>query len=128
MVQGLRRRDSGQDMVEYAIVLPLLLMLVLGIMEFAVIIYSYNALSNAAREGARYGIIHPTEFVAINQLVKQRAMVLDENALLVDSRLVGNAIEVEATYDLSLMTGALVEALGGNSTLRLHTVTTMYVE
>jgi hypothetical protein len=52
-----RHVDHGGAMVEFAIVLPLLLILVFGIIEFGILMYNRAVLSNASREGARYGII-----------------------------------------------------------------------
>lgn len=52
------RRDSGAAAVEFALVVPLLLLLVFGIVEFG---RAYNAqvtLQHAVREGARYYAIH----------------------------------------------------------------------
>ena len=122
------RRDDGQDLVEYAIVLFLLMLLVLGIMEFSVIILSYNTLANAVREGARYGIVHPGDLPATSVVVRQRALALDQANLQVNTTQVGLNIQVEAIYDLRLMTGLMVEALGGNPTLRLSTVAAMRIE
>jgi Flp pilus assembly protein TadG len=51
----------GQAMVEFALILPALMVLMLGIFEFGRAVYTSNALANAAREGARYGIINPTD-------------------------------------------------------------------
>lgn len=51
------RRDEGQDLVEYAIVLPLFLLLVFGVIEFGILFLQYNTITNAAREGARAGIL-----------------------------------------------------------------------
>jgi len=53
------RRERGQDLVEFAIVLPVLLLLTLGIIQFGILIWNYNTVSNAAREGARYAIVKP---------------------------------------------------------------------
>ena len=72
---GKRRRlalaasQKGQDLVEFALLLPLLLAMFLGIMEFGIIILSYNTIANAAREGARYAIIHPNEMIDIDEEV-----------------------------------------------------------
>lgn len=47
------RRDRGQAAVEFAIALPLVIMLVLGILQVAVVVRDQLALELAAREGAR---------------------------------------------------------------------------
>jgi len=47
-------------MAEFALVLPLLLILVLGITQFGFLFGTQIGLSNAAREGARYGATVPT--------------------------------------------------------------------
>ena len=55
---GLRRtsRDErGVAMTEFAIIMPMLLALVFGIVEFGHFIAYSNAVETAAREGARYG-------------------------------------------------------------------------
>ena len=45
----------AQAMVEFAIVLPILLMLLMGILEVGRLIFMYAAVNNASREAARYG-------------------------------------------------------------------------
>ena len=49
------RSQKGQGMVEFAIVFPLLLLLVFGIFEFGRLMFSYSAAIAASREAARYG-------------------------------------------------------------------------
>ena len=49
---------KGAVMVEFAIVLPLLLILVFGIIEFGVLLYDKAMITNASREGARAGIVY----------------------------------------------------------------------
>lgn len=51
-------RSRGQAMVEFAAIVPVLFMLVLGILEAGRFIFYYELLNNAAREGARYAIVH----------------------------------------------------------------------
>ena len=55
VVQHLNER--GAALVEFAIVLPLLLLLAFGIIEFGFLLYNKAMLTNASREGAREGIL-----------------------------------------------------------------------
>ena len=49
--------SKGQTIVETAIILPILLVLVLGIIEFGRAMYVKNTLNNAARAGARAAVV-----------------------------------------------------------------------
>lgn len=51
-------RQHGQSAVEMALVLPLLLMLLLGMIVAVFMFYSYIQVTNAAREGARAGSVY----------------------------------------------------------------------
>jgi Flp pilus assembly protein TadG len=42
-------------MVEFALTLPVLMLLMLGIIEFGRLLFTYSAVTTAAREAARYG-------------------------------------------------------------------------
>lgn len=53
------RRSSGQSLVEFALLLPLLLVLVMGIFEIGRAVFYYAVLSTAVREGTRYAIVQP---------------------------------------------------------------------
>jgi Flp pilus assembly protein TadG len=48
--------QTGSNIVEFAFVLPLLLILVFGIIDFAILLYDKAVITNAVREGARSGI------------------------------------------------------------------------
>ena len=52
--------ESGAALVEFAMVLPLLLLLLFGIVEFGLLFYNKQVLTNASREGARAGIAYAT--------------------------------------------------------------------
>lgn len=59
------RDNRGAAAIEMALVLPILVVLVLGIMEFGILMFSQQVIVNASREGARQGIVlatpRPTE-------------------------------------------------------------------
>lgn len=51
------RDERGSQIVEAALVLPLLLLVLLGILDFGLLFQRYEAVTNAAREGARVAIL-----------------------------------------------------------------------
>jgi Flp pilus assembly protein TadG len=50
--------QKGAALVEFALVLPILLVLVFGIIEFGVMLFDKAVITNASREGARAGIVY----------------------------------------------------------------------
>ena len=52
------RRQRGQAAVEFALVVVFLVVLLVSILEMTMFIYTYAALTNAAKEGVRYAIVH----------------------------------------------------------------------
>ncbi len=55
------REGDGAAMVEFAIACSVLVMLVLGIIEFGFLWYQKQVITNASREGARYGVAYATD-------------------------------------------------------------------
>lgn len=49
--------ESGAELIEFALSLPILLLLCFGIMDFGLLFRRYEVITNAAREGARVGIL-----------------------------------------------------------------------
>jgi Flp pilus assembly protein TadG len=59
-VRRLLKRFCGEEaaqLVEFALVLPMLLLVILGIAEFGFIFQRYEVVTNAAREGARMAVL-----------------------------------------------------------------------
>jgi Flp pilus assembly protein TadG len=54
-------QEKGASAVEFALVLPLLLLLVFGIIEFGLLLYNKAMITNASREGARAGVLFHTD-------------------------------------------------------------------
>jgi len=67
--------QKGGALIEFAIVLPLLVVLAFGIIEFGIILYNQSIITNASREGARAGIIEGTSEADIKDIVDNYALV-----------------------------------------------------
>jgi Flp pilus assembly protein TadG len=55
-----RPSGQGQALTEFALLLPVLLIVLMGVFDFGRAIYAYNAVANAAREGGRTAIVNQT--------------------------------------------------------------------
>jgi len=55
-----RRRARGQGLVEFALVVPVLILIFMGLFDVGRAVFAWNTLSNAAREGARVAIVDQT--------------------------------------------------------------------
>jgi Flp pilus assembly protein TadG len=56
-LKRLRTGEQGQAIVEMALTLPLLLLIVLGVFDFGLMFQRFEVVTNAAREGARLGVL-----------------------------------------------------------------------
>jgi Flp pilus assembly protein TadG len=65
-----RKNQSGASAVEFAIILPILVLLVFGIIEFSVALYDKAMITNASREGARAGIVFRVPLVTEEEITE----------------------------------------------------------
>jgi len=54
-IQHLKRGESGVAAVEFALILPVLMLILFGILNYGILLYDQAVITNAAREGARWG-------------------------------------------------------------------------
>jgi Flp pilus assembly protein TadG len=52
------RRSPGQALVEFSLIIPIFLVMLMGIVDVGRAIWAQNSLAAAAREGARFAIVH----------------------------------------------------------------------
>ena len=57
IARRMRRSESGAELIEFAVALPILILVIAGIIDFAVLFMRYEVVTNAAREGARVGLL-----------------------------------------------------------------------
>lgn len=139
IIKKMKNTEDGVAAVEFAIVLPILLLLLFGIIEFSVIFYNKAMITNASREGARAGIVYDwdedssglthqeIETVVMNYLGDNLINFGGEsNAEVTTSGIGGSAgdpLEVNVTYryDYLILPG-FVESLAGGLNLSARTV------
>lgn len=65
------RRDDGSSAVEFALVLPLFLLLLFGTVDFGFILYTQSVMQNAAREATRRMSVDSTVTESQGQTIAQ---------------------------------------------------------
>lgn len=53
-----RRTDRGQSLVEFAFVLPIIVLVIASFIEIGRAVFAYNTIANAARQGARVAVVN----------------------------------------------------------------------
>jgi Flp pilus assembly protein TadG len=125
------RNEKGQSLVEFAILLPILLLLLMGILEFGIILNSYLTINNASREGARLGIVSGSN-IEINELITNISPNLDTANLIVNItplegiRTSGETITVEIIYNYQVIIPIISNIL--NNVVVLKAQTSMRME
>ena len=80
-----RRQRPGQSMVEFALILPVLLMVIFAVGGFAILFYSYLTLNLAVREGASSLVHNPKQTVSdVQATVLSTMATLDPSQVTID--------------------------------------------
>ena len=132
--------NIGGAMIEFALVLPLLLLVTFGTIELSIALYDKAVITNASREGARAGVIFRTPAMTDEQI--STIVINASEAHLItfgtattpqvsvsrpNGGTAGNPLTVTVTYDFTgLMLGDLVSVMTGTNTLTA--ATTMVIE
>jgi Flp pilus assembly protein TadG len=138
-----RAWESGQAVIELALTLPLLLVVVMGIFDFGLMFQRYEVVTNAAREGARVGVLpnyttadaqaRAHQYLTSGGLSASSATV---TAVVAQSPTFGspamsvNQVTVTVTYPYTYaFVGPMLNLFGGSlGSVTLQAVSTMRVE
>jgi Flp pilus assembly protein TadG len=148
----LRNDNRGQALIEFAVTLPILLLLILGLFDLGRAVYTYNTLSNISREGARMGMVmqgsqwtvdgnHPGVYTAIvpysttntivGRVVKQSVALQPDLVTVTISTPLGTGrfMKLPVTVQLDYtFTPMFSEIIGGGTTINLRAQSTMRIE
>lgn len=101
------KKNSGQTLVEMAILLPVLVALIFGMTDFGRVLNSYLVATEASREGARVAALSGND-AAVELAVSNAAPNLDPTRLTVTTlpaaRSRGDAVTVTVTYNIDIIT------------------------
>lgn len=134
---GRNRRDGekGQNLVEFAMVVPIFLVLVFAIVDFGMGFHAWITVTNAAREGARIGAVGADSATIEARVVDTASSLVAEdlNVTVVNAQgAPGEAVSVDVNYDYDLITplSSLLGILGGGfgSPITFHSEAEMRIE
>jgi len=105
------------------LLLPALVLILVGTIDFGRAFNAYITVTNAAREGARYGAMYPDDTANIKARTRNEAAgssveILDRDIVITfpeGSKDPGRAIRVEVSVDLATLTGPVL----GSTTIRV---------
>lgn len=122
--------EQGASLVEFALVALLLILLLAGVVDLGRAFHSYIVITNASREGARYGSHFPGHAAGIVAAVQQEAagngMILTTDNIQVtvpNPAHSGDTIRVEVSFDFDTFMGGVL----GLGTITMRQATEMVV-
>ena len=126
-----RRSFAGQSLVEFALLMPVLVIIMLGIFDAGRAVFAYNTVSNAARQGVRVAIVDQN-VAAIEAQARTALTSLDQAAAQVtfvpcgsSPIRIGCEVTVRVRYDWQAITPVIGNVLGPQS---IQAETTMPME
>jgi Flp pilus assembly protein TadG len=116
---------KGQSIIEFAVILPILLMVLFGITEFGRAIMVTNVLNTASREGARLAAVS-----SVSDSLSVRARVvevldaanIDAKAITIQFLVSEKSVEVTVTTDFEVLSGGILDPFIGTFELKGKTV------
>ena len=120
-IKTVGKREKGQNLVEFALILPLFLLLVVGMAEFGRGWMTRNILTGAAREGAReaavqedFGDSQTFGTARVNSVLTSAGITAD-SVNVFDPGLPVNSIQVDVTYTVSVFLAGFIPGLSGST-------------
>jgi Flp pilus assembly protein TadG len=123
------RGVRGDSLIEFALLLPILMLMLMGIFDLSRAFYVHSVIANAAREGARYGVAHPDDSAGVVEAIETFIIGLDPDELTITVTCpTSETIHVDITYNFYVLTPLMAQFLSGQNYVILTSAATMYVE
>lgn len=133
------RSERGAELIEFAIVVPILVFVIAGIVDFGMMFRTYEAVTNAAREGARVGVLPGYAPVDVQSRVDaylaasglggaHTTTVVNVPVTTTAGVFTARAVTLNYTYTFAVL-GAAAPFFGGNfGNINLNAVSVMRTE
>jgi Flp pilus assembly protein TadG len=108
LFRGGRKSERGAELIEFALVLPLLLLIVLGIVDFGFLFQRLEVVTNAAREGARLAVLPEYNSTDVTNRVQD---YLEEGGVGRDATNVNPHVEVTGPTDIPITGGGTYKGM-----------------
>ena len=122
-------QQKGQSIVEFALLLPVLLFIIFGLLDMGRAVYTYTVLASAAHEGARQAVIvDNTDQVVVNAALQRAVAVnlLASEVQIVGTRQPGTQVTVIVSHPFAPVTPLISNVVGHS--LALSAAATMIVD
>ena len=112
--------EKGQALVEFTLLVPIFLLLLFAIVDFGMGFYSWITVTNAAREGARLGVVLATEQQIEDRVYQATDLPNESTQMTVTVTNAqgqpGESVVVKVDYDYDLITplAGIVSFVSGN--------------
>jgi len=129
--KGVLVRKRGQAIVETALILPIIVLILMGIIDFGLMFNNYLVINNAAREGARNAAVGTSD-TNVKNMILNMTSTLDHTKMtttIYPSELLrkkGEEVIITIEYDNKLIT-PIISAIVPNP-LHLKSKTVMRIE
>jgi Flp pilus assembly protein TadG len=127
----LSRSHKAQSLVEFALILPVLLMFIVIIIDIGRVFYYYTTIFNAAREGARAAVVDPTidtEAELRAASLKLLVGVSPSDLSFTGSKVENKRVTVRITYSFRPVTPLAADLIGSGGVIPLVTISSMKAE
>lgn len=127
------KRTSGQSLIEFTLVFPLLIFLIFGLFDLGRAVFFMTTLNTAVREGTRFAIVQPKSvtnadiethlrgyYFNIEELADHSAITIVRNYLLDDPN-----VTITITYEFVPITPGIKQLLGTKTGIPLTAESTM---
>jgi hypothetical protein len=136
------RKSAGQSLVEFALVFPILFLLVTGFFDLGRAVFYYSSLSNSVREGTRYAIVHKETindvaendgYMLLQEKVEEFSFGIDTSDLTItvdvemddDDR--RESVSITATYMFTPITPGIKQIFGAKTGIPITVQSTMRI-
>lgn len=125
-IQKRKGKEKGQSLTEVALVLPVMLLILAGVLDLGRLYYVTVAITDAAGEGAMYAAINPhatDEIIARAQDASGGMVQIDAEKVTIDCPVVaaGEPVSVIVEYDFTIAT-PLINLIVPDGVLKLRGV------